>query len=142
MRIFLDEAGPFLPPTSTASSYSLVLALVVPHSCEKELFYEFLRLRDSWPKQQIEIKGSTLNEALAAQVIELLASFDVVVDFIAVDMTLVVVRQSQPGWLSRLGPEAAAPPFPRTVVEVWDELMSSAKSMILDQPSTPRVAGS
>jgi hypothetical protein len=75
-------------------------------------------------------------------VIELLASFDVVVDFIAVDMTLVVVRQSQPGWLSRLGPETAAPPFPRTVVEVWDELISSAKSMILDQPSTPRVAGS
>ena len=51
-----------------------------------------------------------------------------------------VVRQSQPGWLSRLGPETAAPPFPRTVVEVWDELMSLAKPMILDEPPTPRVA--
>jgi hypothetical protein len=353
MRIFIDEAGPFLPPTSTASSYSLVLALVVPHSCEKELFYEFLRLRDSWPKQQIEIKGSTLDEARAAQVIGLLASFEVVVDFIAVDMALhpkdvvetfksaqaaaitarltreyksemvfdlvqleqrvrampnqlfvqaelniklimdvqqiallyyvqrrpeelgdiaweidrkgrtltemeetwstlvlpaseshfmkkpliflkeadyshfaryeidpatdedmarhiewlaaaygkpelaqkgsvinskrllteqrtfgdsfnslglqladmvasilrralngklqrsgwenigkLVVRQPQPGWLSRLGPETAAPPFPQTVVEVWDELMSSAKSMIQDEPPTPKVASS
>ena len=88
MRIFIDEAGPFLPPTSSASSYSLVLALVLPHSCQKELFYEFLRLRDSWPKQQIEIKGSTLDEAQAAQVIEVLTSFDVVVEFIAVDMAL------------------------------------------------------
>lgn len=88
MRIFIDEAGAFLPPTSSTSSYSLVVALVVPASCEKELFYEFLRLRDSWPKQQIEIKGSTLDEAQAAQVIEVLASFDVVVDFIAVDMAL------------------------------------------------------
>jgi hypothetical protein len=88
MRIFIDEAGAFLPPTSSPSSYSLVVALVVPASCEKELFYEFLRLRDSWPKQQIEIKGSTLDEAQAAQVIEVLAAFDVVVDFIAADMAL------------------------------------------------------
>jgi len=65
-----------------------VLALIVPHSCEKELFYEFLRLRDSWPKQQIEVKGSTLDESQSAQVIDLLSSFDVVVDFIAVDMAL------------------------------------------------------
>src|SRR6266699_934678 len=88
MRIFIDEAGPFLPPTSSASSYSLVLALVLPHSCEKELFYEFLRLRDSWPTQQIEIKGSSLDEARAAQVIDVLASFNVVVDFVTVDMGL------------------------------------------------------
>ena len=60
----------------------------MPGSCEKELFYEFLRLRDSWPEQQIEIKGSTLDEVQAAQVIEVLAAFDVVVDFIAVDMAL------------------------------------------------------
>src|SRR5260370_30461475 len=88
MRIFIDEAGVFLRPTSSASSYSLVLDLVVPLSCEKELFYQFLRLRDSWPKQQIEIKGSTLDEIQAAQVIEVLASFDVVVEFIAVDVAL------------------------------------------------------
>ena len=88
MRIFIDEAGPFLPPTSSASSYSLVLALIVPHSSETELFYQFLRLRDSWPKQQIEIKGSTLDESRSAQVIDLLSSFDVVVDFVAVDMAL------------------------------------------------------
>jgi hypothetical protein len=88
MRIFIDEAGSFVPPTSGQSSYSLVLALIIPSSCESELFYEFLRLRDSWPKQQIEIKGSSLDETQAAQVINLLASFDVVVEFVSLDMAL------------------------------------------------------
>src|SRR5271168_3783506 len=116
MRILIDEVGPFLPPTFTASSYSLVLALVVPHSCEKELFYEFLRLRDSWPKQQIEIKGSTLDEALAAQVIELLMSFDVVVDFAAVDIhpTDVVERKGggTSAYVPAFVPVAQRPRFP------------------------------
>lgn len=47
-----------------------------------------MRLRDSWPVQQIEIKGSSLDENQASQVIDLLTSFDVVVDFVAVDMAL------------------------------------------------------
>jgi len=88
MRIYIDEAGIFVPPTGQQSSYSLVLALVIPSACEVNLFYEFLRLRDSWPKHEIEIKGSSLDEKQAAQVIELLASFDVVVDFVAIDMAL------------------------------------------------------
>jgi len=88
MRIFIDEAGSFVPPTSGHSSYSLVLALIIPSSCESQLFYEFLRLRDSWPKQQIEIKGSSLDETQAAQMISLLASFDVVVEFVSLDMAL------------------------------------------------------
>jgi len=88
MRIYIDEAGIFVPPTGQQSSYSLVLGLIVPSACEAELFYEFLRLRDSWPKHEIEIKGSSLDEKQAAQVIELLAPFDVVVDFVAIDMAL------------------------------------------------------
>lgn len=86
MRIYIDEAGSFVPPPTPGSSFSLVLALVVPSGCEGGLFYEFLRLRDSWPLQAIEIKGSSLDEGQAAQVIDLLAQFDVVADFVAVDM--------------------------------------------------------
>jgi hypothetical protein len=67
MRIFIDEAGSFVPPTSGDSSYSLVLALIVPSASESQLFYQFLRLRDSWPKQQIEIKGSSLDETQHAK---------------------------------------------------------------------------
>ena len=69
------------------SSYS-VLALIIPSAVEKGLFYDFLRLRDSWPVQQIEIKGSSLDETQASQVIELVSAYDAVVDFASVDMAL------------------------------------------------------
>ena len=69
MRIYIDEAGPFLPPQPPRSLFSLVLSLIIPSSIEQELFYEFLRLRDTWPFQSVEIKGSSLNESQAAQLI-------------------------------------------------------------------------
>ncbi len=86
MRIYIDEAGGFIGPPNPASSFSLVLALVVPAACENELFYEFLRLRDSWPSRGIEIKGSSLDEKQAAEVVSLLAPYDILMDFVAVDM--------------------------------------------------------
>lgn len=85
MRIYIDEAGSFVPPSPPRSSFSLVLALMIPTSIEKDLFYEFLRLRDTWPNQNIEIKGSSLNESQAAQVISLLLKYDTLVEFIALD---------------------------------------------------------
>jgi hypothetical protein len=48
MRIFIDEAGPFVVPTSAQSLFSLVLALVIPSWLEDELFAEFSQLRDGW----------------------------------------------------------------------------------------------
>jgi hypothetical protein len=75
MRIYMDEAGSFVIPNQPSSSFCAVLALIVPAAYETELFYEFLRLRDSWPIQEIEIKGSSLHEAEAAQVIEMLTRF-------------------------------------------------------------------
>jgi hypothetical protein len=86
MRICIDEAGGFVFPQSGASSFSLVLALSIPSAIEAELFYEFLRLRDTWPEQAVEIKGSTLSESHAAQVIELVRRYDVLVNFRAIDM--------------------------------------------------------
>lgn len=85
MRIYIDEAGSFVPSPSSASSFSIVLTLVVPTSSEQELFFEFLRLRDSWPSHEIEIKGSSLEEKQAAEVISLLARFDVLMNFASVD---------------------------------------------------------
>ena len=86
MRIYIDESGNFVAPQDNRSSYSLVLALIVPSASGEQLFYEFLRLRDSWSKHEIEMKGSSLSEAQAAQVINLLARFDVLVDFVALDI--------------------------------------------------------
>ena len=85
MRIYIDEAGAFLPPTQPRPSFSLVLAHIVPTAVETELFYEFLRLRDTWPNQKVEIKGSSLNESQAAQLINLVQQYDTLVKFITLD---------------------------------------------------------
>ena len=87
MKIYIDEAGASIPPQGNRR-YSLVLALVVPIVAEAELFYEFLRLRDSWPQQAIEVKGSKLNEDHAAQVMELLTTQGVIAEYYAIDMAL------------------------------------------------------
>jgi|SRR5579872_5545084 len=86
MRIYIDEAGTFLPPTPSRPAFSLVLSLVVPSAIEKGLFYEFLHLRDTWPNQAIEIKGSSLSESQAAELINLVLRYDTLVNFIALDM--------------------------------------------------------
>jgi hypothetical protein len=85
MRIYIDEAGSFVPPNPPRPLFSLVLALIIPTAIEKDLFYEFLRLRDSWPNQNVEIKGSSLDESQAAQVISLVLRYDTLVQFIALD---------------------------------------------------------
>lgn len=86
MRIFIDEAGNFVVPTNGHSLFSLVLGLAIPSSIENDLFQAFLRLRDTWPKKAVEIKGSELDESQTAQVIELVSSYDVFVKFFAIDM--------------------------------------------------------
>ena len=86
MRIYIDEAGNFVVPADGQSLFSLVLALLVPGSIENDLFQAFLRLRDSWPNNAVEIKGSKLDESQAAQVIDLVSRYDVFVKFYAADM--------------------------------------------------------
>ena len=86
MRIYIDEAGNFVPQASGQTLFSLVLALVVPSSIETKLFGEFSALLSSWPHGGTEIKGSMLDEAQAAQLIEMVSRHDVFVNFFAVDM--------------------------------------------------------
>jgi len=88
MRVYIDEAGAFVPPNPPHSSFSLVLALIIPTVIENDLFDEFLRLRDTWPNQNVEIKGSSLNELQAAQIINLALSYDILVQFIALDANM------------------------------------------------------
>src|SRR5258708_28844412 len=85
MRIYIDEAGAFVV-SPRPQSYSLVLALIIPSANEAQILYEFLRLRDGWPSNEVEIKGSRLDESQAAQVIELLCHYEVLVKFFAVNM--------------------------------------------------------
>lgn len=86
MRIYIDETGQFVVPTTASHSYSLVLALIIPSVHETELFYDFLRLRDDWPVKGIELKGSSLDEKQTAEVIQILHRYDVLVEFVAINM--------------------------------------------------------
>ncbi len=87
MRIYIDEAGSFVVPSSAKeSSYSLVLAVAIPSRVETDLFKELLLLRGSWPNQEGEVKGSKLSESQAAQVINLVSRYDVLVNFCSIDM--------------------------------------------------------
>lgn len=86
MRIFIDEAGPFVVPPSAQSLFSLVLALVIPSYVEGDLFAEFSQLRDGWSSQGGEVKGSKLDEPQAAQLIDLVSRYDVFVNFFATGM--------------------------------------------------------
>src|SRR5579872_5157837 len=88
MNIYIDEAGAFVPPQGKRHLYSLVLTLVVPGTTEAALFYEFLRLRDGWPRQAVEIKGSKLSEDQTAEVMKLLATHGVIAEYYAIDMAL------------------------------------------------------
>lgn len=67
---------------------SCVCALTVPASRERALFYDFLRLRDSWPHQDIDLKGRSLDEKQTADVLKLLDSYDVVAEIVGIDMAM------------------------------------------------------
>ncbi len=82
MRIYMDESGNF----TADQAISLVLVLVIPAVYEAELFSEFSVLTSGWPKQNGEIKGSSLDEHKAAEIIELVSRFDVVADFFCIDL--------------------------------------------------------
>jgi hypothetical protein len=87
MHIFIDEAGAFIPPSAMGpSTYSLVLALIVPTASHTEVCYDFLRIRDGWPNNAIEVKGSSLDESQCAAVAQLLARYDCSVEAQIIDM--------------------------------------------------------
>jgi hypothetical protein len=88
MKIYIDEAGGFVAQPAGQPLYSLVLAVVVPSSIEANLFTEFSGLLGTWSHPGGELKGSKLNEPQAAELIDLVARHDVMVQFFAVEMEM------------------------------------------------------
>src|SRR5713101_5701168 len=86
MNIYIDESGGFVAPRERGSLMSCVCALTVPASRERALFYDFLRLRDSWSRHEIELKGRSLDEKQIADVLKLLDSYDLVAEVVGIDM--------------------------------------------------------
>ena len=85
MKIFIDESGNFLRPASAEHLVSCVAALVFPATAEASLFRELLTLRTSWG-YDAEVKGSSLDEAQVAAVIDLLRRHQAVSFVAAIDM--------------------------------------------------------
>jgi hypothetical protein len=122
MRIYIDEAGNFVVPADGQSLFSLVLALDIPGSVENDLFQAFLRLRDSWPNNAVEIKGSKLDEVQAAQLIELVSRYDVFVKFFAADMAThgdAVVRPFKARQADAITAHLTPEHHPPIVAQLW-----------------------
>ncbi len=88
MNIYVDESGAFVVPKGRDHLVCCVAGLVIPTRQEPDLFFDFLRLRDQWPVNQIEPKGSQLAEAQIAAVIDLLVSRGALLQVVATDMAL------------------------------------------------------
>ena len=86
MQIFVDEAGPFVTPPSKAP-VSCVGALVLRDATADEVLRRFHTLRQSWGMKS-EIKGSKLDEAQVAALIEVLRAYDVIFEATIIDMSM------------------------------------------------------
>ena len=85
MHLFLDESGSFVPADPPRPKVSCVAALAVPTEQVAELCAEFASWRATEFGAASEVKGSTLSEAHMAQVIELVARYDVLFDACSID---------------------------------------------------------
>jgi hypothetical protein len=90
VHIYIDESGIFRNPANRDNIMSCVSALVIPGSQREAIFEQFRDLLSTFPppSNSREIKGSELNEAQIAQVVELLLEYEVVLDTICIDLGL------------------------------------------------------
>ena len=86
MNIYVDEAGAFTIPKNHRHLLCCVAGLMLPSGQQEDLFYSFLRLRDSWGNTGVEVKGRALNETQYAAVAQLLNRYDVIAEVCAIDM--------------------------------------------------------
>lgn len=73
LHIFIDESGTFTGVGADAPAVSVLGALILTSHSLPKLFRRYIRLRTNLPKNRKgEVKGSKLNEAQVAAVVELL----------------------------------------------------------------------
>jgi len=85
MHIFIDESGNFVIPKDRRSKVSSVTALTIPDKHLQEITKKFIFLKSSWGYQD-EIKSSKLTEKQVSDTIDLLRSYDILVDIICLDI--------------------------------------------------------
>lgn len=131
MKIFIDEAGSFARAPNRPWSVSCVGALVVPDEGYADLLVVIPRLKQRWGLGEAEIKGRSLTEDQARQLITLLAGYDVVFGLHAVDMALEVEtfidlhRKAQAHEVTR----RVSPDFHPNLVAQLQEFRSTIESL-------------
>lgn len=88
MHIYIDESGIFNNPANKDNIASCVVALVIPSSKKVKLFNAFKGLTLEWVDSEGEVKGKNLSEGQISQVVNLLKSYDVVLEVTAIDLGL------------------------------------------------------
>ena len=82
MKIYIDESGVFTKGISCTG------ALVIPDGYYPSILKRYLRLRNTLPLTNGEVKGKTLNEKQVAKVIEMLRRSDVLFEVSAINMDI------------------------------------------------------
>jgi len=85
VHIFIDESGQFIPLDGAKSRAAATVGLVVPSSMQGALRRSFRKLKQRLGASGGEIKGASLSETDAAQVIALLQQYDVILEAVVVD---------------------------------------------------------
>ena len=88
MNIFIDEAGIFVKPPENKCAISCIGALILPENKTKAIYSKFEALKNKWGFNNLEVKGSQLNESQVNSVIELLQKYNVIFEVIAIDMNI------------------------------------------------------
>ena len=87
MKIFIDEAGIFIPSKKKKWSISCVGALCIPDQLVDEIFKGFEELKSAWNIKG-EAKGRKINESEISDLIKYLLQFDVFFELVAIDMQM------------------------------------------------------
>lgn len=86
MYIYIDESGQFISLNKVRSRAAAVVALVIPSSQRVALVREFKKLRKRLRPGAIEIKGSSVSESEAAEILAVLGKYDLVLEAVVVDV--------------------------------------------------------
>jgi hypothetical protein len=87
VHIFIDESGQFIAKGSGAPKAAASGALVVPASQRVSLLREYKKIRRRLRPGDAEIKGSSLNEEEAQEIVRLCRGFEVLLVAVAVDLS-------------------------------------------------------
>lgn len=86
MYIYIDESGQFIPLNKARSRAAAVVALVVPGGQRVALVREFKKTKKRLRPRTLELKGSSLSEWEAAEILAMLGKYDLILEAVVLDV--------------------------------------------------------